>query len=79
MLRDILLHFGEVLHVKEVLSETIKQNKVVNLLGHCRAVATLLNLSLSDLRIIIFKIKRILPKRHAKCETSSILLKQGEL
>jgi hypothetical protein len=56
MLRDILLHSGEGLHVKKVLSETIKQNKVVNLLGCCRAVATLLNLSLSDLRIMIFKI-----------------------
>ena len=55
-LRDILLHSGELLHVKKVLSETIKQNKVVNLLRNCRAVATPLNLSLSDLRIMIFKI-----------------------
>jgi hypothetical protein len=54
MLRDILLHSGEVLHGKVL--ETIKQNKVVNFLGYCRAVATLLNLSLSDLRIMIFKI-----------------------
>ena len=40
MLGDILLHSGEVLHVKKVLSEMMKQNKVVNLLGYCRAVAT---------------------------------------
>ena len=56
MLRDILLHSGEVLHVKKVLSETIKQSKVINLLGYCRAVATLLNLSVSDLGIMIAKI-----------------------
>jgi hypothetical protein len=56
MLRDILLRSGEVLYVKKVLSETINQNKEVNLLGYCRAVATLLNLSQSDLRIMIFKI-----------------------
>ena len=56
MLRYIFLHSREVLHVKKVLSKMIKQNKVVNLLGYCRAVATMLNLSLSDLGIMIAKI-----------------------
>ena len=59
MLRDILLHSGEGLHVNKVLSETIKRKKVVDLLeygGYCRAIAKLLNLSLSDLRVMIFKI-----------------------
>jgi hypothetical protein len=39
-----------------VLSEMIKQNEVVDVLGCCGAVATLLNLSLSDLGIMIAKI-----------------------
>jgi hypothetical protein len=56
MLHYIFLHFKEVLHIKKVLLEMIKQNKVVNLLRYCRAVATMLNLSLSNLRIIIAKI-----------------------
>jgi hypothetical protein len=43
MLRDILLHSGEGLHVKKELSETIKQNKVVNLLGYCVRLKALLS------------------------------------
>jgi hypothetical protein len=42
MLRNILLYFKEVLCVKKVLLEMIKQNKVVNLLRYCKAIATLL-------------------------------------
>jgi hypothetical protein len=56
MLRYIFLHSKEVLYIKKVLLEMIKQNKVVNLLRYCRAAATMLNLLLSDLRIMIAKI-----------------------